>query len=363
MCLKKIILIINVLFTVSSLKAGDGHANPVANFAVSNLCYKSITSFSNTSTGLENPVFQWTIYQQGNAVPIYTSSATNINFQFPAKTTYTVKLELTNYVTPTHTHLDDIEKIIYIDSIPIANFDLEPCQSLFTNLSCCANSFIWDFGDGSPTSTLTSPSHTYSTFNTYTVTLIASNGTQTVSMTQPVNPYANTMTGDFTVTYDVDTVRFKSLDDSLKGSFCDWEWDFGDGSGLDIYGSDGWKVEHHYEPAERDSLYTVTLAVIDACFESESTQKVLIKGIGKNITGTTIFPSPVVNGYLNIESNELDKLQEIKIIDCLGKRLDNLVPSKKSYGYYIYIDEVPSGIYIVQLVFSDRVQNQKIIKE
>lgn len=362
MLLKRLICIISIAFC-SSLRAGDGHASPVANFLVNNLCYKSITSFSNTSTGLENPVFQWTIYKQGNAVPIYTSSAVNINFQFPAKTTYTVKLELTNYVTPTHTHLDQIEKVIFIDSIPIANFDLEPCQSQFTNLSCCATSFTWDFGDGTPTSTVVSPAHSYTAFATFTVTLTASNGTQTAILTNTVDAYVNTMSGDFTVTHDADTIRFKSLDDSLKGSFCDWEWDFGDGSALDVYGSDGWKVKHYYQPQERDSIYTVTLVVNDGCFGSEEEKTVLIKGIGKNVTSTTVFPSPVVYGYLNVESNELDKLQEIKIIDCLGKRLDNLVPSQKAYGYYFYINEIPNGVYIVQLVFSDRVQNHKIIKE
>ena len=65
----------------------------------------------------------------------------------------------------------------------------------------------------------------------------------------------------------------------------------------------------------------------------------------------------------NIESNEKDKLQEIKIIDCLGKRLDNLTVWDKPYGYYLWIGNIANGVYTVQLIFPDRIENHKIIKE
>ena len=42
----------------------------------------------------------------------------------------------------------------------------------FTNTSFFSNSYYWDFGDGN-TSTSTNPSHTYTSFGTYTVSLIA----------------------------------------------------------------------------------------------------------------------------------------------------------------------------------------------
>ena len=48
-----------------------------------------------------------------------------------------------------------------------------PSNISFTNTSLNASSFHWDFGDGS-TSTLQSPTHTYSAAGNYTVTLIAS---------------------------------------------------------------------------------------------------------------------------------------------------------------------------------------------
>lgn len=345
------------------LNAQDGDLVPIANYEVNNLCFGSLSSFTNTSTSLDNPVFIWTIWQMGNAVPIYTSSSTNINFQFPVKTTYTVQLAVINYVTATHFHSDQATRTIIIDSVPVANFGFQMCHSRFSNLSCCTNSYLWDFGDGSPTSTLKSPAHIYPAFTNYTVTLISSNGTQSDTTTQVILPYPNDLNNDFSITYDVDTIRFKSLYDSSKGSFCDWEWDFGDGSTLDIYGTDGWKVNHRYLPQEKDSIYTVSLLLKDMCFETSNQKQVLIKGIGKTVTGTYVFPSPVVNGYINVESADKDNIIEMKIIDCIGKRLDNLTVWDKPYGYYVWIGDVAPGVYIVQLLFTDHIENHKIIKE
>jgi PKD repeat protein len=59
----------------------------------------------------------------------------------------------------------------------------------FTNTSSGANSYQWDFGDGSPTSTATSPIYAYPTPGTYTVQLIAINTTAGCRDTfqQPIN--------------------------------------------------------------------------------------------------------------------------------------------------------------------------------
>jgi len=51
-----------------------------------------------------------------------------------------------------------------------------PVDVPFTNLSSNSNSFIWDFGDGSPTSTLTNPTHHYAATGLFNVTLTAIGG-------------------------------------------------------------------------------------------------------------------------------------------------------------------------------------------
>lgn len=66
----------------------------------------------------------------------------------------------------------------------------------FTNTSTNATSYVWDFGDGSATSTAANPTHAYATAGTYTVTLraIASadcDATTTKSVTISANPFPN----------------------------------------------------------------------------------------------------------------------------------------------------------------------------
>lgn len=62
---------------------------------------------------------------------------------------------------------------------PVANFTVKnPCvgrTTQFINGSTNGNSYIWDFGDGSPLSSLQNPTHVYNTVGGYVVKLIVSN--------------------------------------------------------------------------------------------------------------------------------------------------------------------------------------------
>jgi len=73
--------------------------------------------------------------------------------------------------------IDSITKPITVNDQPIADFsanDSTSCQApftvQFTDLTIGATSWLWNFGDGA-TSTLQNPSHTYSTYGDYTVSL------------------------------------------------------------------------------------------------------------------------------------------------------------------------------------------------
>ena len=73
--------------------------------------------------------------------------------------------------------LKDVLEITY--TTPKANFtnaidEVNPLKVTFTNTSTHATKYAWDFGDGTPIVTTTSPQHTYTKAGTYTVTLTAS---------------------------------------------------------------------------------------------------------------------------------------------------------------------------------------------
>jgi PKD repeat protein len=103
---------------------------------------------------------------------------------------------------------------------PVATFDFAIDATgyivTFTNTSTDADTYLWDFGDGS-TSTLESPSHTYADFGTYTVKLTATGAGGTNQNTQSV---------------ELDVVEPITID----GKFDDWNnipslYKFSDGEG------------------------------------------------------------------------------------------------------------------------------------
>ncbi len=138
---------------------------PTAAFsATSPVCLDETVIFTNTSTGTPTPDYLWDF---GDGV---TSTLEHPTHDYAAAGTYTVTLEACN-MEGCDTHTDWVEAL----PLPEASFDytVDPyLTAYFTNTSTGANSYMWHFGDGE-TSTETHPVHTYSTADTYLVTLFA----------------------------------------------------------------------------------------------------------------------------------------------------------------------------------------------
>lgn len=96
---------------------------------------------------------------------------------YPSPGSYNVKL-----VTDFGMCTDSIVKSITVLARPAAAFSATnnlsckgPLTVSFNNSSTGAVSYVWDFGDGSATSTMQNPTHTYVNNGTYNVTLVAIN--------------------------------------------------------------------------------------------------------------------------------------------------------------------------------------------
>ncbi len=109
-----------------------------------------------------------------------------------------------------------------------------------------ANGFIWDFGDGSPTSTAFEPTHTYPGLGTYNITLTAQAGTacaDTAYYTLIVSGMTPNNTFPDTVCIG-ETFTATDLTTTLTGTVNGWQWDFGDGST-----ASGNPINHSYSAA------------------------------------------------------------------------------------------------------------------
>jgi PKD repeat protein len=178
---------------------------------------------------------------------------------------------------------DTIMKTVVVSPLPLANFtaDTACLNSLttFTN-SSIANaasiiSYSWDFGDGSPSSTLQNPTHTYTSYGVKNVTLTVTNSNGCVKDTtkqvlvHPLPIAAFTYTTPNCMGALIQFTDQSSTVAGYLGSIVRWTWDFGDGNQITINFPGNPNVTHVYTGA---SSHTVTLTVktSDSCSHSVS---------------------------------------------------------------------------------------------
>src|SRR5690606_16072306 len=165
--------------------------------APASVCLNQPVNFQNSST--EPPISSLWTFGDGTF-----SGAIN-----PVKTFLTPGTFNVTVINQYSSCTDSLSKTIVVNDDPQVDFavsDSTSCEApftvQFTDLTVGAVEWLWDFGDGT-TSTLQNPSHTYTDFGNYTVTLTASvgegcSGTITKQQLIRVNPITitlNTPTG------------------------------------------------------------------------------------------------------------------------------------------------------------------------
>jgi PKD repeat protein len=208
----------------------------------------------------------------------------------------------------------DLEEIAPQEPDPTSDFIFEfedpdcsgSCTVLFTNLSENAESYAWEFGDGSATSTDENPEHTYTSSGEYVVTLTASRGIvsddTTFNVVVPVNVLAEAPPiASFTVELDTvllgDTVKFTNN----SANTASYEWDFGDDSAIDTTSS----PVHVYDEPGNYEISLTAISVLDPGLSDDTTFTVTVLGppvLGLSVS-TTNCVAPCVVDFTNTTEN------------------------------------------------------------
>jgi len=154
-----------------------------------------------------------------------------------------------------------------------------PFTVQFDNNSANATSFSWEFDDGSPSDTLRSPSHTFTTAGTHNVRLVAYNPDackERDTIYLPITVDTNSMDADFSyvVTDTCDPYRAAFANNSRfsytpgASGFTTFDWFFGDGASFT-----GQSPPVHSYPGP--GTYTVTMVMHDstACNDPDTVSR------------------------------------------------------------------------------------------
>ena len=221
-------------------------------------CGSLTVNFINNTTGGGGNSYTWN-FGDGSG----TSSQQNPSYTYTTPGTYTVTLTAT---VGSCVDVDSIVNYITVTPGPVARFTAgSVCLGetvYFVNTSTGATSYLWDFGDASGTSALQNPTHVYTVGNTFTITLISSDGNcaDTTTQTVTVNPAPLvSFSASATSACDSLVVSFTNNTTGATG----YNWDFGDG----FFSTDVNPTHTYNVPG----TYSVTLnGILGLCISSQT---------------------------------------------------------------------------------------------
>ncbi len=192
------------------------------------ICEGATATFTNTTP----PPISGSTWDFGD---LSTGTGNTTTHVYTAAGTYTVKL-----ITHSGICYDTVYNTIVVHPKPIVDFDFSPAAPCpppatiqFNNLTQFGNTYLWDLDDNT-SSTLTNPSHTYTTQGPFTITLSAVSPFGCTDTLTKVN-YLGLHLFNLYAYSDVSggcapvTVNFSDSVDYYQ-PIVSWTWDFGDNS-------------------------------------------------------------------------------------------------------------------------------------
>ncbi|MFL5764881.1 MAG: PKD domain-containing protein [Bacteroidia bacterium] len=223
---------------VASIAGDDGDGDTQYCLSPVDNTTSDLVTFFNLTTGAVS--YSWSF---GDGSPVFnTASLASFTHTYTSYGTFTVTMTATgaNGCTTTTTLTVIFDKFVSASFVvPLAEFSgCVPHIVTPVNASQNADTYVWNFGDGTPTVTTTSfvaPSHTYTVGGSYTISLVASNScnssTSTVGPITVVGPPVINFTATPSPGCSPQVVTFGNTTTGASPTN-NYYWDFGNGNTL-----------------------------------------------------------------------------------------------------------------------------------
>jgi gliding motility-associated-like protein len=251
-------------------------ANPIARFTADSVCLGDSNHLISLSSGFSFPIasYLWQL------TPTITASGTNTSYQYPTGGANPVTLT----VTDGFGCVDDTTFNVTTFTLPTANFSYGGgCGTLPVNFSNTSlngsggliNGYFWNFDDAGVTSSISSPSHSYSDSSAHDVLFVVTDVRGCIdSIIKPVTPgvipYAR-----FNVSPDIEVclgvpICFSNLSTVVNSGIASFAWDI-NGDLISDYTDSN--ICHTYTTS---GVYRVTLTVVDSA-GCQDTASILVR--------------------------------------------------------------------------------------
>ena len=259
-----------------------------------NACGSAPIQFTDQSTGNPN---NW-VWLFGDAT---SSNLQNPSHQYNDTGNFTVKLiALNNGCADTMTLTDYIHIKPSIAKFTYTSTCALPKQIVFTDQSIGADTWTWNFGDGSPVLSVQNPTHNYALPGNYTVTLTTTNSLTGCSFTKttPIQIVAEIpgfVSSDSVICKNM-VVTFTATN-SNPANVVLYTWDFGDGTSASNATN---STTHNYSNVGKYDV-TLTIKDIHGCINSITIPQAV------NVLGpTAAFRSSLTGVCLNSPATFID---------------------------------------------------------
>jgi PKD repeat protein len=336
---------------------------PAANFSFTNTCLGDSVRFTNSSTITGSSIVnnEWD-FGNGNTLTTNTSS---FRQTYTAIGVYNVKLK----VTAANNCADEKTVQVQVTEKPTADFTTSgtTCAGTalqFTNQSAIGSgnlSYNWNFGASS--SSLTNPSHTFTSAGTYPVQLTATSGVGCSDMLTKnitVHPLPN---ANFSVVYtnqkSVREIKCVPADSTLYS----YHWDMGDGTTFSQI-----SPVYMYMNNGPFNIQLTTMSN-EGCMSKSPGQNVLFSVSDGQLALTgnrlKVYPNPFYSQATINVSLAADDHLKITVIDQLGRLVTNIADGQFEKGEheFSFADEkLAAGLYFVVVQTTDSREIKPLLK-